>query len=112
MGKDVQKSFWSAYEPGPAAKPEKEFRAMTIFEHIAVFASRCEVIEFVPPNPGTPTQAAPGSPEKFLILCQRAERGEEIHVDGDRVDWSGMVGAVKPQLAKCGRRSRCEGRAG
>lgn len=39
---------------------------------------RKEPPDFDGPAPGKPTRAGPGTPEKVLVMCQRAGVGEEL----------------------------------
>lgn len=39
---------------------------------------------FEPSRPGRPTDAQPGTREKFQILCDRIERGEQLFHPRDR----------------------------
>lgn len=45
----------------------------------------------------TPTDAPAGSPEKIDILRKRVELGLPLWHNGDRVDYSGLTGAVRPR---------------
>ena len=44
-----------------------------------------------------PTDAPAGSPSKIEILRRRVERGQPLWHDNDRVDYSGLTGAVRPR---------------
>jgi hypothetical protein len=44
-----------------------------------------------------PTSAPAGSPEKIEILRKRVELGLPLWHDADRVDYSGLTGAVRPR---------------
>ena len=44
-----------------------------------------------------PTDAPAGSPEKIEILRRRVELGLPLWHDEDRVDYSGLTGAVRPR---------------
>ncbi len=43
------------------------------------------------------TDAPAGSPEKIEILRARVERGQPLWHDEDRVDFAGLVGAIRPR---------------
>ena len=44
-----------------------------------------------------PTDAPAGSPEKIDILRRRVELGLPLWHERDRVDYSGLTGAVRPR---------------
>ena len=44
-----------------------------------------------------PTDAPAGSPEKIETLRKRVELGLPLWHDADRVDYSGLTGAVRPR---------------
>ena len=44
-----------------------------------------------------PTDAPAGSPEKIDVLRKRVELGLPLWHDEDRVDYSGLTGAVRPR---------------
>ena len=44
-----------------------------------------------------PTDAPAGSPEKIEILRRRVELGLPLWHEEDRVDYSGLTGAVRPR---------------
>ena len=44
-----------------------------------------------------PTDAPAGSDEKIETLRQRVEMGEPLWHDMDRMDYSGLIGAVRPR---------------
>ncbi|MDZ4848551.1 MAG: hypothetical protein SGI77_04605 [Pirellulaceae bacterium] len=44
-----------------------------------------------------PTDAPAGSPEKIEILRRRVEFGQPLWHDDDRVDYSGLTGAIRPR---------------
>jgi len=44
-----------------------------------------------------PTDAPAGSPEKIEILRRRVELGLPLWHSNDRVDYSGLIGAVRPR---------------
>jgi hypothetical protein len=48
-------------------------------------------------NDFAPTDAPAGSPEKIEILRQRVELGLPLWHSHDRVDYSGLTGAVRPR---------------
>ena len=48
-------------------------------------------------NDFAPTDAPAGSPEKIEILRQRVELGLPLWHAHDRVDYSGLTGAVRPR---------------
>lgn len=43
------------------------------------------------------TSAPAGSPEKLEILAERVRRGFPLWHEEDRVDYSGLTGAVRPR---------------
>lgn len=45
----------------------------------------------------SPTDAPAGSDEKIEILRQRVALGRPLWHDNDRVDYSGLTGAVRPR---------------
>ena len=55
--------------------------------------------DFYPEPTGgfAPTDAPAGSPEKIEILRQRIELGLPLWHDSDRVDYSGLTGAIRPR---------------
>ena len=54
--------------------------------------------DFVPETDNfTPTDAPAGSPEKIEILRKRVEDGQPLWHLSDRVDYSGLTGAVRPR---------------
>lgn len=44
-----------------------------------------------------PTDAPAGSPDKIEILRQRVELGQPLWHMEDRVDYSGLTGAIRPR---------------
>ena len=44
------------------------------------------------------TDAPAGSDEKIEILRRRVELGQPLWHDSDRVDYSGLTGAVRPRV--------------
>ena len=44
-----------------------------------------------------PTDAPAGSPDKIEILRQRVELGQPLWHLEDRVDYSGLTGAIRPR---------------
>jgi hypothetical protein len=44
-----------------------------------------------------PTDAPAGSPEKIEVLRSRVERGQPLWHNTDRVDYSGLTGAIRPR---------------
>lgn len=44
-----------------------------------------------------PTDAPAGSDEKIEILRRRVEMGEPLWHNEDRMDYSGLIGAVRPR---------------
>ncbi|ADB16768.1 hypothetical protein Psta_2094 [Pirellula staleyi DSM 6068] len=55
--------------------------------------------DFYPDAPESfePTAAPAGSPEKIEILRSRVELGLPLWHDEDRVDYSGLIGAIRPR---------------
>jgi len=53
------------------------------------------------PNDGAahfePTDAPAGSPEKIEVLRQRVELGLPLWHNKDRVDFTGLTGAIRPR---------------
>ena len=45
----------------------------------------------------SPTDAPAGSQQKIEILRRRVEHGQPLCHDSDRVDYSGLTGAVRPR---------------
>ncbi|MEQ8790646.1 MAG: hypothetical protein RIC55_30390 [Pirellulaceae bacterium] len=48
-------------------------------------------------NEFSPTDAPAGSDEKIEILRRRVEEGQPLWHNADRVDYSGLTGAVRPR---------------
>ena len=48
-------------------------------------------------NEFSPTDAPAGSDEKIEILRRRIEEGHPLWHDEDRMDYSGLTGAVRPR---------------
>jgi len=44
-----------------------------------------------------PTAAAAGSPDKIEILAERVRLGQPLWHEEDRVDYSGLTGAIRPR---------------
>ena len=55
--------------------------------------------DFVPheDNEFTATDAPAGSPEKIEVLRRRVELGQPLWHGTDRVDYSGLTGAIRPR---------------
>ena len=55
--------------------------------------------DFVPneDNGFSPTDAPAGSPEKIEVLRKRVELGQPLWHNTDRVDYSGLTGAIRPR---------------
>lgn len=55
--------------------------------------------DFVPheDNHFIPTDAPAGSPEKIEVLRRRVELGQPLWHNTDRVDYSGLTGAIRPR---------------
>lgn len=55
--------------------------------------------DFLPEPTGTfePTDAPAGSPEKIEILRRRIELGLPLWHEEDRIDYSGLTGAIRPR---------------
>lgn len=55
--------------------------------------------DFVPneENGFSPTDAPAGSAEKIEVLRKRVERGQPLWHNTDRVDYSGLTGAIRPR---------------
>lgn len=45
----------------------------------------------------TATDAPAGSPEKIEVLRRRVELGQPLWHNTDRVDYSGLTGAIRPR---------------
>ncbi|TVS11494.1 MAG: hypothetical protein EA424_23760 [Planctomycetaceae bacterium] len=50
-----------------------------------------------PSDEFAPTDAPAGSPEKIDILRKRVELGLPLWHESDRMDYSGLTGAVRPR---------------
>lgn len=87
---------------GPA-KPAKR-RIVTVFDAI-VIAGHDEDFDPKPPADFQATSAPPGSAEKIDILAKRVETGSPLWHEDDRVDYTGLTGAVVPR-EKCDPRAR------
>ena len=48
-------------------------------------------------NEFEPTDAPAGSPDKIECLRQRVESGQPLWHPSDRVDYSGLTGAIRPR---------------
>lgn len=55
--------------------------------------------DFIPheDNEFIPTDAPAGSPEKIEVLRRRVELGQPLWHGTDRVDYSGLTGAIRPR---------------
>jgi hypothetical protein len=55
--------------------------------------------DFAPANSSEfePTDAPAGSPEKIEVLRRRVEQGHPLWHADDRMDYSGLTGAVRPR---------------
>jgi hypothetical protein len=55
--------------------------------------------DFVPQHSSEfiPTDAPAGSQEKIDVLRRRVELGQPLWHDADRVDYSGLTGAIRPR---------------
>ena len=55
--------------------------------------------DWLPEASGTfePTDAPAGSPEKIEILRRRIELGLPLWHEEDRIDYSGLTGAIRPR---------------
>jgi len=71
-------------------KVENVFEAILKYGHDEDFAP-AESDSF------TPTDAPAGSDEKIAELRRRIEQGVPLWHDEDRVDYSGLTGAVRPR---------------
>ncbi|MEQ8849327.1 hypothetical protein [Botrimarina sp.] len=75
----------------PDPSLENVFEAILKYGHDEDFVPRHEDEEF------NPTAAPAGSPEKLEILAERVRRGFPLWHEEDRVDYSGLTGAVRPR---------------
>ena len=53
--------------------------------------------DYAPPTDGAPTNAPAGSEDKIEILRQRIALGQPLWHDQDRMDYSGLTGAIRPR---------------
>jgi hypothetical protein len=55
--------------------------------------------DFVPQADGafSPTDAPAGSQEKIEVLRRRVELGQPLWHGSDRIDYSGLTGAIRPR---------------
>lgn len=67
------------------------FEAILKYGHDEDFVPRAHDEEF------SPTGAPAGSPEKLEILAERVRQGFPLWHESDRVDYSGLTGAVRPR---------------
>lgn len=67
------------------------FEAILKYGHDEDFVPREHDEEF------GPTAAPAGSPEKLEILAERVRQGFPLWHQEDRVDYSGLTGAVRPR---------------
>ncbi len=72
------------------AKPKNVFEALLKLGHDEDFTPLANA-SFLP------TDAPPGSPEKVEILRKRAELGQPLWHNDDRVDYSGLTGVIEPR---------------
>jgi hypothetical protein len=70
--------------------PENVFEAILKYGHDEDFAP-AESDNFIP------TDAPAGSADKIEILRQRVELGQPLWHLEDRVDYSGLTGAIRPR---------------
>lgn len=67
------------------------FEAILKYGHDEDFVPRAHDCDFLP------TTAPAGSPEKLEILAERVRQGFPLWHEEDRVDYSGLTGAVRPR---------------
>ena len=67
------------------------FEAILKYGHDEDFVPRAHDEEFCP------TAAPAGSPEKLEILAERVRQGFPLWHQQDRVDYTGLTGAVRPR---------------
>lgn len=67
------------------------FEAILKYGHDEDFLPRDKDEEF------QPTNAPAGSPEKLEILAERVRSGHPLWHGEDRVDYTGLTGAVRPR---------------
>lgn len=72
-------------------KVSNVFEAILKYGHDEDFAPATESAGF------EPTDAPAGSDEKIEILRRRVEQGQPLWHSHDRVDYSGLTGAVRPR---------------
>jgi len=53
--------------------------------------------DYDPPKDCAPTNAPAGSEDKIEILRQRIALGQPLWHDQDRMDYSGLTGAIRPR---------------
>ncbi|HIA20605.1 MAG: hypothetical protein VB862_12100 [Pirellulaceae bacterium] len=53
--------------------------------------------DFAPPKDCAPTNAPAGSEDKIEILRERIALGQPLWHDQDRLDYSGLTGAIRPR---------------
>jgi hypothetical protein len=68
-----------------------------VFEAILKYGHDEDFDPIESPDQFEPTDAPAGSPEKIEILRQRVERGLHLWHAEDRVDFSGLTGAIRPR---------------
>lgn len=72
------------------SKVRNVFEAIIKYGHDEDFApANCSEFE--------PTDAPAGSPEKIEVLRRRVELGHPLWHADDRMDYSGLTGAVRPR---------------
>ena len=87
----VRNAIWKEQE-----KPKTVFDAIAYWGHDE---------DFIPARKGTPTDAAPGTPEKIEILRQRLADGEELFQKGDRWHYDGTSPGI---ISAYGRIHPCD----
>lgn len=73
-------------------------RVKNVFEAIIKFGHDEDYIPASTPE-FEPTDSPAGSPEKIEILRRRIEMGLPLWHDDDRVDYNGLLGAIRPREA-------------
>lgn len=77
-------------------KPNYMSRCKNVFEAILRYGHD---EDFVPNRDDNfiPTDAPAGSPDKIEVLRRRVELGQPLWHNTDRVDYSGLTGAIRPR---------------
>ena len=82
--------------PPQGNAPEME-KISNVFEAILKYGHDEDFAPEVNDDGFEPTDAPAGSPAKIEVLRDRVERGQPLWHTEDRVDYSGLTGAIRPR---------------